>query len=109
MSLNDGRMHGENLYITTDIALAAYLLLRGYELLGAIDTGTRRKEFGLTNTDPNILSNMYADIQSKADEFENMHLDIPHDMPKKVSFKIYYSEMKNLHHSLDEPIKLPKE
>ena len=106
MSLNDGRMHSQNLYITTDIALAAYLLLRGYELLGAIDTGTRRKEFGLTHTDPNVLANMYADIQSKADEFENMNLEVPHDAPKRVNFKIYYAEMKNLHHSLDEPIKL---
>lgn len=93
MSLNDGKLLRPDLYITSDIALAAYLLLNGYELLGAIDTGTKRKEFGLTHTDPNVLANMDVDIQHKAWEFEGNDC------------KVFYRQIKTLHHSLDEPIK----
>lgn len=102
MSLADGRIHNKTLYITSDMAFAAYLLLRGYTLLGAIETGQSRKEFGITHTDPYILDSMLADIHSKADEYENMYLPIPHDPENKVNFKVFYKLTKTIHHSLDE-------
>jgi hypothetical protein len=84
------------------MAFAAYLLLRGYELLGAIETRCKRKEFGLTNLDPYIVDNMLSDINAKYDEFENMYLTVPHDPTKQVNFRAYYRLTKTIHHSLDE-------
>lgn len=98
-------MRNDNLYITSDIALAAYLLMRGFELLGAIDSGTRRKEFGLTHTDPEILTHMELTVQSMADEFDNMFLQVPHDKEARVNFRIYQQKTKELHHALDEAIR----
>lgn len=105
MSYRDGNVHDDHLYLTSDIALAAYLLLRNYELLGAIDDGTPRRKFGLTSTDPAVLSNMDADVMAKADEYENMYLEIPHDPGHRVNFKVYYSSFQKLKHSLDSPIR----
>jgi hypothetical protein len=84
------------LYITSDIAFAAYLLMTGYELLGAIDTGTPRKEFGITHTDPEVLAQMEIDVKTKADEFE------------RSDVRVYYRKFQELKHSLDEPIRRPE-
>lgn len=105
MSLQDGQMRNDTLYVTSDIALAAYLLMRGFTLLGAIDTGEKRKGFGLTHTDPEIISTMFITIQSMSDEFENMFLPLPHDKNARVNFRVYQRKIKELHHSLDEPVR----
>lgn len=98
-------MRNDTLYTTSDIALAAYLLMRGFELLGAVDTGTRRKEFGLTHTDPEVLTNMQVIIQSMDDEFNNLFFSIPHDQSSRVNFRIYQQKTKELHRALDEAIR----
>jgi hypothetical protein len=93
MSWSDGQMRDNNLYTTSDIALAAYLLTKGFELLGAIDTGSRRKEFGITSTDPEVLIDMEVHLHSLADEYD------------RSLEKQFYKMIKELHHSLDEAIK----
>lgn len=105
MSLSDGQMRNETLYTTSDIALAAYLLMRGFELLGAVDTGIKRKEFGLTHTEPEVLLHMEVTIKSMADEFDNMEFTIPHDPSSKVNFRVYQQKTKELHRALDEAIR----
>lgn len=53
MGQHDGHIK-DNIYLTSDLSLAAYLLLWGFSLLGAIDNETKRMEFGLVpppNTD----------------------------------------------------------
>lgn len=101
MSRNDGEMHNEHLYVTSDIALAAYLLIRGLTLLGAIDTGHPRKQFGITSDDPEILANMVAYIDGMIDEYENVYCVLPTDTNVRLNFKQYYKQIKELHHALD--------
>lgn len=93
MSFLDGQMRNDHLYTTSDITLAAYLLTKGFELLGAIDTGSKRKEFGITSTDPERLINMEVHIHGLADEYDRS--------PERE----FYKMIKELHHSLDEAIK----
>lgn len=93
MSYSDGTMRDPHLYTTSDIALAAYLLTKGFELLGAIDTGSRRKEFGITSTDPHILADMNITIHTLADEYD------------RSEAKHFYNMIRELHHALDEAIK----
>jgi hypothetical protein len=93
MSWSDGRMRDDHLYTTSDIALAAYLLTQGFELLGAIDTGSRRKEFGITSTDPEILVDMEIHLHTLADNYD------------RSAEKHFYKMIKELHHALDEAIK----
>lgn len=104
MSLNDGKMGQQDLYLTSDLALAAYLLMRGFELLGAVDTGNHRKEFGLTHTDPRVLSDMEHHVVRLANEFENLWLPIPDEPDFRVNFKVYMRKTKELHHALDQPV-----
>jgi hypothetical protein len=106
MSLNDGKFTEDRTgYITSDIALAAYLITRGYELLGAVDNGSKRKEFGLTHTDPEILKDMSMDVMRKADEYDNLYFQVPHEPNSRVNFRTFYRNIKNCHHALDEAIK----
>jgi len=105
MSIRDGNVPTDNLYTTTDMALAAYLMTRGYELLGAIDSGERVKEFGLTHTDPYVLKKLEADVLSKAQEYEGMFLPIPHDPGNSVNFKVYYKNLRTIYRALDDPIR----
>lgn len=114
MSLNDGRiLENDELptYLTSDIALASYLMTRGYELIGAFDTGKKgftgrpRLDYGLTHHDKEVLKDMYADIARKADEFENLFLEVPHTDGDRVNFRVFWKNTKACHHALDEPIR----
>ena len=105
MSLNDGKVTNEKLYMTSDIDLASYLMTRGFELLGALDNGGPRKEFGLTHTDEAILENLEKTIERMADEFDNLYLPIPHEEDQRVNFRVYWRNIKNCHHALDDAIK----
>lgn len=89
-------MRDNHLYTTSDIALAAFLLTKGFELLGAIDTGSKRKEFGVTSTDPEILSTMEVTIHTFADEYD------------RSAEKMFYGMIKELHHALDDAIRKDK-
>jgi hypothetical protein len=105
LSVRDGNLDHDNLYLTSDIALAAYLLMRGFELLGAIDNGSPRKEFGLTHADPEILANLDQTVRRYADEYDNLYLPIPHDPVIRVNFRVYTQKTRELHRALDEPIR----
>lgn len=105
MSARDGYLKNDTLYVTNDIALAAYLLMRGFELLGAVDSGLKYKEFGLTHTDPEVLRDLKVAISTMADEYENMYLPLPHDANARVNFKVYQQKMRELHRALDEPVR----
>jgi hypothetical protein len=111
MSLSDGNMNNDYLYATSDISLAAYLVMSGYELLGAFDNGKignngrRLKEFGLTHTDPYVLADMMADISKKADEYRYTFYKGPGEEEAKLNFWVHYKTIKQLHHALDEAIK----
>lgn len=113
MSSRDGRLKRKDLYLTSDTSFAAYLMLRGYELLGSIDegevgpNGRPRMYFGLTPTDLDLptLKSVEADIHGKYDEFENMWLEIPHDKGSKVNFRQFYLNTRSCFRALDEAIK----
>lgn len=110
MSLRDGRQlanESVDSYLTSDISFAAFLILRGYELLGAVDTGAQRKEFGLVPSEALALTgiDVDTDIQAKWDEFENMYLSIPHDPDSQLNFRKYYQALRECHRSLDRAIR----
>ncbi len=90
MGQHDGRF-SDNVYLTSDLSFAAYLLLWGFTLLGAIDTEIERKEFGLlppadtANTEM-LISNLTAD-------FEEKH------------YRDYYMKIRDLRHALSDPIR----
>lgn len=106
MSLNDGKVANEYSYITSDIALASYLMTRGFELLGAVDSGKMgnngkaRLEFGLVY--PNEVEDIDQLVRRLADEFDNLFLPIPHEEDQRVNFRVYWRNIKNCHHALDE-------
>jgi len=99
MGWSDGYMKNDHLYLTSDIALAAYLLMRGYELLGAVDTGNvgrngrPRLEWGITSTDPELIITMEERLKD---------LSIQYDRSPE---RLFYYKIKELHHALDNPIK----
>ena len=117
MSIRDGRLKRKDFYLTSDASFAAYLMLRGYELLGTIDegdvgpNGRTRLYFGLTITDQALLTArlpleaVEADINGKYDEFENMWLSIPHDPMNKVNFKQFYKNTRECFRALDGAIR----
>lgn len=111
MALSDGKLNDNYLYATSDISLAAYLVMSGYELLGAFDNGKignngrQLKEFGLTHTDPYILDNMMADITKRADEYRHAFYMAPNDTDPKLNFWVHYKTIKQLHHALDVAIR----
>ena len=86
-------------------------MTRGYELWGAIDTGKKgytgkpRLDYALTHHDKEVLKDMYADIARKADEYENLYLQIPHTVDERVNFRVFWRNTKACHHALDEPIR----
>lgn len=113
MGLRDGRILDEGetpLYLISDIAFAAYLITRGYDLWGSVDTGKTgyngkpRLDYALTHTDPDVLINMSMDVIRKSDEFEHLQLEIPNNKGT-VNIKAYYKNIKQCHHALDNPIK----
>lgn len=105
MSILDGQMENERLYVVSDIALAAYLLMRGFELLGAIDSGKPRKDFGLTHTDPAIAADMEGYVRILADEYDNIYFPVPFKEGATVNFKLYNRKMRELKHALDEAVR----
>jgi len=113
MSKNDGHMESDSLYVTSDSSITAYLMLRGYELLGLIDSGEvnqynqPRYLFGLTSTDPEILRDVNTDVKSKIDEFENSSLSVPHDPTATVNVKQYFINYRTCLYSLkhDKPLR----
>lgn len=115
MSLQDGHLKRKDLYLTTSASFAAYLMLRGYELLGTVDEGDKQPNgkpklyFGLTPTTEALLDSrlaqVEADIHGKFDEFENMWLAIPHDNVAQVNFKQFYFNTRACFRALDEAIR----
>jgi hypothetical protein len=110
MSLKDGELKRKDLYLTSDLYFAAYLLMRGYELLGAIDNGSQRKQFGLLTTDDKLLNAplpiaaVEADIAAKNNEYERLWLPLPDDPTGMINFKQFYLNIKQCHRSLDEAL-----
>lgn len=119
MSIRDGKLRRKDLYLTTDVSFAAYLVTRGYELLGAVDEGMTNPYgkavmyFGLMPTNEEILNahhalaRVEADINAKWDEFENMVLRIPHDIEHGINIKDFVSNYRNCFRVLDKAIKKP--
>jgi hypothetical protein len=120
MSLHDGHLKRKDLYLTNDVSFAAYLMLRGYELLGTVDEGLTNQNgrpimyFGLMPTNDEILSahsalsRVQADINAKYDEFENMYLAIPHDPNGTVNVKDFVRYYRQCFRALDEAIRKPQ-
>lgn len=79
--------------------------MRGFELLGAVDSGSKRKEFGLTHTDPEVLANLEHYVRIYADEYENYEYETPNPPVVKVSFRVYTHKLNELHRALDEAIR----
>lgn len=117
MSIRDGRLKRKDFYVTNDMSFAAYLMLRGYELLGTFDEGEINHNgkpilfYGLTPIDENLrnaqhaLARVEADIKSKYDEFENMYLQIPHDPGEGINVRQYYLNTRTCFRALDEAIR----
>lgn len=117
MSIRDGRLKRKDLYLTNDVSFAAYLMLRGYELLGTVDEGDRNPRgkaimyFGLMPTDQLILSahhalaRVEADINDKWDEFENRYWISPHDSEDKINVRDFVKHYRACFRSLDEAIR----
>jgi len=120
LSLRDGELKRKDLYVTSDAPFTAYLMLRGYELLGTVDegevqpNGKPRLFFGLMPTDELILSAMHAlarveaDINDKYDEFENRYWISPMDAEDKINVRQYYLNTRACFRALDEAIRRPK-
>jgi len=88
MSLDDGQFK-KDLYLTSDTSFAAYLMLRGYTLLGKTETGEQ-----MPSGDPiyNLCllgTGSHKDVAKKYDEFENLFLAIPHE-EDRINVKNYY-------------------
>jgi hypothetical protein len=109
MSERDGGMRHDMLYTTSDTPFAAYLVHRGFELLGAIDSGEARKEFGLTSTDPEVLYDLEKTIARARDEFDNMWLAVPHAPQIRLNFSEYAKCLKNVQRTLSDAIKKDKQ
>lgn len=119
VSIRDGKLKRKDLYLTTDVSFAAYLVTRGYELLGAIDEGLINAygksimNFGLMPTNEEILNahqpmaRVEADINAKWDEFENMVLKIPHDPENGINIKDYVTNYRTCFRVLDKAIRKP--
>lgn len=110
-------MKRKDLYLTNDVSFAAYLMLRDYALLGTVDEGLTNHSgrpimfFGLMPTNEEILNahhalaRVQADINAKYDEFENMHLVIPHDPTATVNVRDYVKHYRSCFRALDEAIR----
>lgn len=111
MGLADGKIDDKYLYATSDISLSAYLIMRGFELLGAVDRGKigfgdrRLKEFVLTHTDPYVLDNLEVEIAKRAAEYREHFSIAPGDKEALLNFWEFYGHIKKLHRAMDEAIK----
>lgn len=104
MSLTDGQMRQESLYTTSDTAFAAYLVLKGFVLLGALDNGSPRIQFAFTTTDDSILSDLEFFVNQANEEFENVQYSPPSDLGIRISFKDYYGRLRQVQHELKNAI-----
>jgi hypothetical protein len=90
MGFNDARF-SDNVYLTSDIAFASYLLMRGFTLLGAIDNDHPRKEFGLYQPeDVEDLSSLIDALQLEYDAHQ---------------YREFFMNIKTLRRSLDNPVR----
>jgi len=98
-------MRNDQLYLISNLDIAAFLCMMGYTLLGAVDNGTERKEFALTHTklkdDP---ASMKDDILQKTQKFDMPFQFLDH--PGTVSFKEYDIKLRMCKRSLQYPVKL---
>jgi hypothetical protein len=97
----------DQLYLTSDQAIAAFLCLRGYTLLGAVNNGSDRLEFALTHYElRKTPAEMKADLLEKTQEF-TLPFQFPGDKSThKVSFKEYSTKSRMCNKSLRFPISL---
>ncbi len=96
----------EQLYLTSDHSLAAFLCMRGYTLLGAVNNGTERMEFALTHYQlAKTPNDMKEDLLKKTQEF-TLPFTFPNDeSTHKVSFKEYNIKLRMCKKALQFPIK----
>lgn len=97
----------QELYMTSDHSLAAFLCMRGYTLLGAVNSGTERMEFALTHYE--LRKNpetMKTDLLQKTQEF-TLPFTFPNDdSTHKVSFKEYNIKLRMCKKALQFPVKV---
>lgn len=98
-------MRNDQLYLISNLDIAAFLCMMGYTLLGAVDTGTERKDFALTHAqlkdDPMAMKD---DILRLTQAFEVAFKFMEH--PKLVSFKEYDIKLRMCKRSLQYPVEL---
>lgn len=102
----------KEIYFTDDHALAAFLCMRGYTLLGAVDDGTtgsygnNRLKFALTHTDlRDSPEAMVEDILNKTNEFST-NFSLPFDPAyRRVSFREYNIKLRMCKKALAFPVK----
>lgn len=98
-------MKNDELYLISNLDIAAFLCMMGYTLLGAVDNGTERKEFALTHTklreDPSAMKD---DILQKTQMFDKPFTFL--DYKGTVSFKEYDIKLRMCKRSLQYPVKL---
>lgn len=120
VSIRDGKLKSADLYVTNDVAFAAYLMSRGYELLGTYDEGIKSPygksimffglmaPEGLTVDLPISISRYTAvqrDVNDKWDEFENRYWISPLDPNDKVNVKDFVKHYRACFRALDEAIR----
>lgn len=87
-------------YLTSDYALAAWLCVRGYTLLGAVDNGQfdynghPRYDFALTHqvlrADP---ATMYKNIQDITEDYAKPFIFDGDEYRKPISFREYHARL----------------
>lgn len=102
-------------YKTSDYALAAWLCVRGYTLLGAVDSnnydynGHPRYDFVLThtklNTDP---EGMLKNIQDIIEDFARPFIFEGDEFRKPISFREYHARLSMCKKATFQPIKKEK-
>lgn len=99
-------MNQDDLYFTSDQAQAAYLCLRGYTLLGAVDTGSERLQFALTHTEyRNDPDTMKKDLLKRLEEFNIAFLFPGDEDGKKISFNDYAFKLRMCNRATKYPVK----
>ena len=102
-------MRNSGLYTTSDTGFAAYLVSRGFILLGAIDTGIDRKAFGFTSTDEMVLDKLAYCIEQAYYEFDNVFYTPPQDgaliTDVRLNFRQYYQDLRQVKSTLSKPVR----
>lgn len=96
--------NNDQLYLISNLDIAAFLCMMGYTLLGAVDNGSERKEFALTHTrlkdDPGAMKD---DILQKTQQFDMPFQFMDH--AGTVSFKEYDIKLRMCKRALQFPVK----